>query len=50
MCEAAALATLRTPVRVESSLLVIHPRPHGAGWSFESGLFRREDGAMVQRD
>ena len=48
MREADALATLRDPVRVESSLLVIEPRPHGEGWSFASGLIENEAGAKVQ--
>ena len=47
--EVDALATMRDPVRVESSLLVIEPQPHGEGWSFASGLVTREDGATVQR-
>lgn len=48
MREAEALTTLCDPVRVESSLLVIEPRPHGEGWSFASGLIENEHGAMLQ--
>lgn len=50
LSESDARATLRDPVRVESSLLVIDPRPHGTGWRFASGLVRRDDGAMMQPD
>ena len=48
LSEADAQATLRDPVRIESSLLVVEPRPHGKGWSFASGLVTREDGVKMQ--
>lgn len=49
IAEANARATLRDPVRFESSLLAIDPRPHGTGRIFASGLVTREDGAKMQR-
>lgn len=47
LSEAKARARLVAPERVESSLIVVDPTPHGAGWSFASGLVRRHDGAMM---
>jgi hypothetical protein len=48
LSEADALAALRDPVRVDSSLLVIDPQPHDERWRFASGLVPREDGAKIQ--
>lgn len=47
MTEAEALQALIAPERVESSLIVVEPDRHNAGWSFASGLVRRADGAMM---
>jgi hypothetical protein len=50
MTEVEAIAQLSEPARVDNSLLVIDPQPHGTGLSFASGLVTREDGPKMQVD
>jgi hypothetical protein len=47
--EAEARRIFPDPERVEGSQVVADRGGH-VGWGFSSGLVRREDGAMVQRD